>query len=184
MKKFIYSIFFSLLLVAILHADAAISSHQYQEIKVPLGFCWGDSPQKLEEIARSGGLTIKAREENPSLGQIVYTVHGVIGTALQQNLFTFRKDALVEIEYQYGNKIWSQKNYEDFFEAFRKMYDRKYGMGTVLIKDSAKIDPHGVITSITGYQWSQANTLLALYYYTAEQREKTCRLISLHYKAP
>ncbi|MFI0348198.1 MAG: hypothetical protein ACH346_05450 [Chthoniobacterales bacterium] len=181
---FFWLIFFSFLAAPSLRAEDSSSSHQHQEIKVPLGFCWGDSPQKLEDVVRSGGLTITKREENPSLEEMIYVVHGVIGTALQQNLFVFRKNSLVEIEYQYGNKNWDGKNYEDFFEAFRRMYDTKYGLGTPLIKNSSKIDSSGIITSLSGYQWNQANALLALYYYSAEQQEKTYRLISLHYKAP
>lgn len=181
-RVFFSFVFFLMLISSILHAYE--TSHQHQNIKVPLGFCWGDAPQKLEDLGRSGGLTITKREENPSLEEIVYTVHGVIGTALQQNLFIFRKNSLIEIEYQYGNKNWDEKNYEDFFEAFRRMYDTKYGIGTQLIKRPSQPDQGGLVTSITGYQWSQASAALALYYYTAEQQEKTYRLISLHYKAP
>ena len=64
-------------------------SHGRQEIKVPLGFAWNDSPQKLEVTARSGGLTIVNQEVFPSSGKLVTTVHGVVGNALEKNIFTF-----------------------------------------------------------------------------------------------
>lgn len=183
-NTFLKVLFLVMLLTSSLFAYAETSSYQHQEIKVPLGFCWGDSPQKLEDIVRSGGLTITDREENPAKEKIVYTVRGVIGNGLEQNLFTFVKGGLVEIEYQYGSKKWDTKSYEDFFEAFRRMYDRKYGMGTELVKRNLEINKSGIITSFTGYQWTQANTVLVLYYYAAEQLDKSYRVVSLHYRAP
>lgn len=185
MKSIFSCILLSVLfLLPRLSLSAAPTLHQRQEIKVPLGFCWGDSPQKLEDVARSGGLIITQREENAPANKIIYTVHGVVGAALQENHFVFVKNSLIEIEYQYGNKKWDAKNYEEFFDAFRRMYDGKYGMGTQLIKREPSVDQNNITTSIAGYQWSQANAVLALYYYTAEQQEKNYRVVSLHYRAP
>ena len=169
---FCMSAFFSI-------AQAATS---HQEIKVPLGLAWGDSIEKLDEMARPGGFSITHREEISE--KTIITVHGLLGTALQENLFTFQKNALVEIEYRYGSPAWKEAQYHDFFDSFRRMYDAKYGVGTQLIHINSK-EQNGITLSLTGYQWSDSSCILDLFYYTAEQsEERSYRLVSLHYKAP
>jgi hypothetical protein len=154
----------------------------HQEIRVPLGLSWGDSLEKLEGMARPGGFSITHREE--TAGKTIITVHGLLGTALQENLFTFQKNALVEIEYRYGDSAWSKQQYQDFFDSFRRMYDAKYGTGTQLLHMNSK-NPNETTISLTGYQWVDSSCILDLFYYTAEQSEEHIyRLISLHYKAP
>ncbi|MFZ4115385.1 MAG: hypothetical protein ACOYK6_01525 [Chthoniobacterales bacterium] len=153
-----------------------------QEIRVPLGLSWGDSLEKLEGMARPGGFSITHREE--TAGKTIITVHGLLGTALQENLFVFQKNALAEIEYRYADPAWSGQQYQDFFDSFRRMYDVKYGTGTQLLHMNSK-KPDEMMISLTGYQWSDSSCILNLFYYTAEQSEKHIyRLISLHYKEP
>ncbi|HLB34315.1 MAG TPA: hypothetical protein VJK54_08795 [Chthoniobacterales bacterium] len=169
----------------VLSASSHASASQQQEIKVPLGFAWNDSSQTLEAMACSGGLIIVNREIFPTTSKVVYCVHGVVGNALEQNLFTYRKNSLVEIEYQYGDKNWAAQNYQDFFDAFRRMYDGKYGPGTQLIKTTFKNhNRSGINSSLTGYQWSQASSVLELFYYKAEHEDQIYQLVSLHYKMP
>ena len=151
---------------------------------MPLGCSWGDPPERLEELIHSGGLTLVS-SENPSSDKKVETVHGVVGTALKQNLFVYEKNGLVEIEYQYDEKNWSEKSSQDFFDNFRRMFDAKYGPGIQLINKLDQQSNQGeIITSIIGYQWTQASCVLELFYYTAKQKDQTYRLISLHYKMP
>ncbi len=169
---FCMSVFFSITQTATSH----------QEIKVPLGLAWGDSIEKLDAMARPGGFSITHREEIS--GKTIITVHGLLGTALNENLFVFQKNALVEIEYRYGDPTWKAQHYQDFFDSFRRMYDGKYGIGTQLIHMNSK-KTNEITLSLTGYQWSDSACILDLFYYTAElSEERSYRLVSLHYKAP
>ena len=154
----------------------------HHEIKVPLGFAWGDSIERLEEMARPGGFSITHREE--VAGKTIITVRGLLGAALQENLFVFQKNSLIEIEYRYGDPSWSTQQYQDFFDSFRRMYDAKYGFGTQLIRVNSK-KQNELIISCAGYQWRDSSCILDLFNYSAEQSEERCyRLVSLHYKAP
>lgn len=180
-RKEMVTTFFFLLLFCF--SGSAAPSLATQEIRIPLGLCWGDSIQKIEEMAKPGGFSITQRDEKGDKTMI--TVHGLIGTALEENIFTFFKNQLIEIEYRYGDKNWKGQNYQDFFDSFRRMYDKKYGIGVQLINNAKKSDLNGVSTSITGYQWSSSSCVLELFYYIAEQSDQHAyRLISLHYKAP
>lgn len=159
------------------------TTYRHQNIRIPLGLAWGELPQNLESIAKSGGFTIVHREENGD--KTTLTVHGLVGTALKETLFIYKKNALVEIEYRYGNPSWKKQNYQDFFDSFRRMYDEKYGAGNVLTPSTArKKDPFGITTSLVGYEWNQASCNLDLFYFSAEGSTQSYRLISLHYKAP
>ena len=165
-----------------LSASEATLSH-HQNMRIPLGLAWGDPPQNLENMAKPGGFTITNQEERGD--KTIITVHGLVGTALQETLFTYHKSGLVEIEYRYGNATWKPQNYQDFFDSFRRMYDGKYGSGNPLLQHtSKKNDPSGITTSLTGYEWNQASCNLDLFYFTAEGSNQSYRLISLHYKAP
>ncbi len=158
--------------------QSAFSAH---EIKIPLGLSWGDPVEKLESLARPGGFSITQREE--TAGKTIITVHGLLGVALQENLFIFQKNALIEIEYRYGNKAWSAHQYQNFFDSFRRMYDLKYGAALALSPATAK-KTNDVTLSLVGYRWSDPFSALELFYYSAEQPEgKAYRLVSLHYKA-
>jgi hypothetical protein len=165
-----------------LHARETTSSH-HQNIRIPLGLAWGDPTQNLENMAKPGGFAIINKEERGDKTTI--TVHGLIGTALQETLFIYHKNELVEIEYHYGNRTWKPQNYQDFFDSFRRMYDGKYGAGNPLLQPaSKKNDPPGITTALTGYEWNQAGCNLDLFYFIAEGSNQAYRLISLHYKAP
>lgn len=163
----------------------SISLKAVQQLKVPLGCSWGDSPARLEELIRTGGLTMVNSEITSSGQKKIITVRGVLGPALKQNVFPFQQEELVEIEYQYGNATWGAKKYEDFFNNFRGVFEAKYGLGTPLTKKVGSItDPSGVTTSINGYEWAQSFCTLDLFYYTAEKKNQEYRLISVHYKMP
>ncbi|KAB2644985.1 MAG: hypothetical protein DVB29_00010 [Verrucomicrobia bacterium] len=174
----------SLLILFVLCAAAlkVQAEPSHHEIKVPLGLVWGDSIENLEEMARPGGFSITHREEVAE--KTIITVHGLLGTALRENLFVFQKNALIEIEYRYGDPSWSAQQYQDFFDSFRRMYDAKYGTSTQLISINSKRQKELTI-SLTGYQWVDSTCVLDLFYYSAEQsKERVYRLVSLHYKVP
>lgn len=162
-----------------------MSLQAIQQLKVPLGCSWGDDPVKLDELIHAGGLMIVKSETLPSTQKKMVTVRGVIGTALKQNIFVFQKEGLVEIEYQYGDSKWDAKKYQEFFDNFRRMFESKYGSGTLLNKTSGSTtNPYGIKTSISGYEWVQSFCILDLFYYTAEQKAQQYRLVSVHYKIP
>lgn len=162
-----------------------ISLQSAQHIKVPLGCSWGDTPEKLEELIHTGGLTLISTETVPSTQKKLITVQGVLGTALKQTIFIFQKEALLEIEYQYDNPHWDEKKYQEFFENFRRLFENKYGPGTALIKTTPSQKENGYIgTSLTGYEWTQSSCILDLFYYTATRGNQHYHLISAHYKMP
>jgi hypothetical protein len=174
----------SLLIVCflILLSSLVEASAKPHEIKIPLGLAWGDGSEKLEAMARPGGFSITHREEISN--KTIITVHGLLGTALQENLFFFHNTALIEIEYRYGDSLWKGEGYQEFFNAFRRMYDMKYGSGTQLIHMSST-RKKDIMIDLTGYQWRDPSCILDLYYYSATLAEEhSYRLVSLHYKAP
>jgi hypothetical protein len=159
--------------------------HAAQQIKVPLGCSWGDDLEKLNQLIRTGGLTLLHTETVPLNQKKVVTVTGVIGTALQKNLFTFQQEQLIEIEYRYGDKKWDAKKYGEFFDNFREMFERKYGPAMLLINTTIPpASPHHISSSIIGYRWAQSPSVLDLYYYSAEQKNRHYYLVSVHYKTP
>jgi len=171
------NIFFFIILSFLVEARA-----KPHEIKIPLGLAWGDGVEKLEAMARPGGFSITQRQEISN--KIILTVHGLLGTALQESLFFFQNNGLIEIEYRYGDSSWKGAGYQEFFDAFRRMYDTKYGSGTQLVHMSST-KQKDILISLTGYQWSDGCSILNLYYYSAAfGEENSYRLVSLHYKAP
>ncbi|MBX9742786.1 MAG: hypothetical protein K2W99_04525 [Chthoniobacterales bacterium] len=157
--------------------------NHHQNIRIPLSLAWGDLPQSLEIMAKPGGFTIVNQEEVGD--KTIITVHGLLGTALKETLFIYKKNSLVEIEYRYGNPGWKKENFEAFFNSFRRMYDEKYGAGSLLTQPSPKKNnPPEITTSLLGYEWGQASCNLDLFLFSAEDFHQSYRLISLHYKAP
>lgn len=177
------AIFYGALLVCMLLSSLSLAHENHrQNIRIPLGLAWGDLPQSLEMMAKPGGFTIVGQEEVGDKN--ILTVHGLLGTALQQTLFIYKKNVLVEIEYRYGNPAWKKENYETFFNSFRRMYDEKYGMGTLLAQPAPKKKLVEITTSLIGYEWSQSSCNLDLFFFSAESVDHSYYLVSLHYKMP
>ncbi len=162
-----------------------LSLQAAQQIKVPLGCAWGESPGQLDELIHAGGLTLVGTEVIPSARKKVVTVRGVIGAALKQNNFIFQKEELTEIEYQYGDSRWDDKKHQEFFDNFRRMFENKYGPGTPLTKTGTlQSSVGGIATSIVGYEWAQSCCVLDLFYYSAERGAQRYQVVSVHYKMP
>ena len=160
-------------------------SHEEGVLRIPLGFSWGDPPSKLEELTRGGAIEIVGKE-SPNTHWSKEIVHGILGNALLENNFFFEDDALVGIEYEYGNPTWEESRYEEFFQNFRRLYDRKYGEGSLMVslKDVKDEKEKGITYSLEGYQWSQSTAILQLYYFSAKEGKKSYSSVSLYYKAP
>ena len=161
-----------------------------QGIRVPYGMSWGDSPEKVREMIRA----VKAQETDfstKSPGKDVLEAQGLsVGDQLlKKSLFTFRDGSLVEIEMQYGDCTWDSEKALDFFDRTRRRINERYGTGTLLVNQikehpSGEKIPEDMNYTLIVYEWSQPSVSLQLDYYAVEEKDKSLRLVSLHYKTP
>lgn len=160
------------------------------EIKVPYSMSWGDSVEKLRGMIAA----VKAHETScteKSPGKVVIEAEGLgIGNPLlKRSIFTFRDGSLVEVELQYTDPAWDGDKAVDFFDRTRRRIDERYGAGTLLVnkvKESPVGDkiPKDATYTLIIYNWTQPIVSLELNFYTMEEKENACRLVSLRYRAP
>ena len=161
-----------------------------REIKVPYALTWGDSAEKVREMLHA----VKAKETGLSekaLGRFVLEAEGLgVGDPLlKKSLFTFREGSLVEVELDYNDPSWDGDKALDFFDRTRRRIDERYGPGTLLvnqIKEHPSGDkvPKDMLYTLMIYRWNQPAVALELNFYSVEEKEKSYRLVSLHYKLP
>jgi len=160
------------------------------EIKVPYSMSWGDSIEKLRGMIAA----VKAHENScteKSPGKVVIEAEGLgIGNPLlRRSLFTFRDGALVEVELQYTDAAWDGDKAVDFFDRTRRRIDERYGAGTLLVNkvretpNGEKIPKDATYTLII-YNWIQPIVSLELNFYSMEEKENACQIVSLRYRAP
>lgn len=160
------------------------------EIKVPYSMSWGDSIEKLRGmIAAVKAHEVSNTEKSP--GKVVIEVEGLgIGNPmLKRSLFTFRDAALVEVELQYTDPAWDGDKAVDFFDRTRRRIDERYGAGTLLVnkvKETPAGDkiPKDATYTLIIYNWIQPIVSLELNFYTMEEKENACRIVSLRYRTP
>jgi hypothetical protein len=169
---------------------AVAQQQTLKEIKIPYSLTWGDSIDKVREMINA----VKAHETScteKSIGKVVLEADGLsIGdTMLKKSLFNFKDGSLIEIELQYDDPSWDAEKTVDFFDRTRRRIDERYGPGTLLVNKVKEHPPGDNIPKETTYtliiyQWSQPTVNLELNYYSVEERDKSLRLVSLHYKTP
>jgi hypothetical protein len=148
------------------------------EIKVPFNFQWGEAAQRLEDSLKRVQAYVVDRKKVRNRQCLV--VEGIPQRLLQRALFYFDSDSLNEIELHYGDSSWDSARYGDFFDQTRRNIEKKYGVGRVVARQKTR--DGDVLETLIGYQWTQDNTTLVLYYYTAESGADSYRLLSLHYR--
>jgi len=173
---------FILLLLAWLAGSVSLSAAvpdpaQEQEIKVPFGFSWGESPDRLEKMLVQSKARIDAkREEN---GRQVIEATGIPQQMLRRALFYFQGGALEEIELHYGENSWDTTRYTQFFDQTRRHLDQRYGPGKLVAR--TRTTQGEISHSLVGYQWARSSGTLQIFLFTAEQGSQVSRILSLHY---
>ena len=132
---------------------------------------------------------VSSTEKSP--GKVVIEVEGLgIGNPLlKRSLFTFRDGALVEVELQYTDPTWDGDKAVDFFDRTRRRIDERYGAGILLVnkvKETPVGDkiPKDTTYTLIIYNWVQPIVSLELNFYTMEEKENACRIVSLRYRTP
>lgn len=149
-----------------------------EDIKVPFGFQWGESGQRLEQMLVQAKAKIVERKKVDARQTIV--AEGISQPLLRQAVFYFDNDALNEIELRYGDGNWDTTQYGNFFDQTRRHIEEKYGPGRLIARTTTRQGE--MVCSILGYQWSQTAATLQLFLFTAEQSGDAVRVLSLHYR--
>lgn len=149
-----------------------------EEIKVPFGFQWGESAQRLEQMLVQAKARIVERKTVDNRQAII--AEGITQRLLRSAVFYFDNDSLNEIELRYGDPNWSGDQYTDFFDQTRRHIETKYGPGRLIARTTTQ--QGDMVSSMLGYQWTQTTASLQLFLFTAEQSGDAIRVLSLHYR--
>lgn len=161
--------------VFLVAADIAAAA---EEIRVPFGFTWGESQQRLEKMLEQAQAKVVDRREVD--GQQVLTVTGIAQRLLLRAVFYFENDALSEIELHYGDPSWDAARYAAYFNQTRRHLDKRYGGGKLITRSREKRGE--TLHTMQGYQWSQPSATLQMFLFTAERGAQSHRVLSLHYR--
>lgn len=158
---------------------SAFSALAVDDIPPPFGFHWNDTTTKVEKVllGAKGKIVTKEGKEKRD----VWTVEGLVQPGLKRTLFTFKEGFLVEVELQYEYPDWSIERYNDRMGEIRRYFDAKFGTGK-LVSRSRDTDTD-VIQTLVGYQWIVGETMLELFYFSAQRDPNLFRSITVTYKA-
>jgi hypothetical protein len=159
-------------------AQFAPDSEVAQQINPPFGLEWGESADRMEKLLKGAKAEIVDRHD--VAGREAWTVEGLIQQGLRRTVFYFRDSQLVEVELQYQSPDWDVAKYDDFMAQVRRRIEQKFGAGQLIARTR---EPLGdVIQTLVGYKWSENNTAIQLFYFSAENSTQSYRTVSVHYK--
>jgi len=165
-------------LTALILTTAALTAEATEALKIPYGFAWGDSSNRVQLSLKNSNATVV--ETKNVRGRKCLVVEGIPQKMLQRALFYFNNDALNEIELQYADPALDGIKFSAFADETRRNIEKKYGIGRIVARSRTR---EGDVTqNLLGYQWIQPTTTLTLYSYTAEEAANNLRLMSLHYR--
>ena len=152
-------------------------------VPLPFNLYWGDSQQRLASLFAGVGAQVTSKKSNGPVE--IWTVQGLIAPNLQTSLFAFQQGILIGLEFDYGQPTWDIAKYNDVMGQFRKLLEaacQKEGEIISRQTDQPAADP-AVKQSLMGYQWQRGDTLVQLFYFSAEDPAKSLsyRSISVHY---
>ena len=150
-----------------------------EDIPPPFGFKWNDSMTKLEQVLLGAKAKIVNREKKEK--RDIWTVEGLVQPGLKRTLFTFRDGFLVEVELQYEYPDWTIERYNDRMGEIRRYFDAKFGTGKLISR--TRDTESDVIQTLVGYQWIVGETMLELFYFSAQRDQMVFRSITVTYKA-
>lgn len=164
-------------------SPARLLSPRGETVQLPYNMEWSDTPQRLASLFAGVGAKVTDKK---STGQTeVWTVQGLIAPDLQASLFTFQAGSLAAMEFDYGQADWDLPKYNEKMGLLRRvMESRCGGPGELVSRDTAQEPDSTVKQTFTGYQWNRGDTLVELFYFSAEDTAKslTFRTISVHYR--
>jgi hypothetical protein len=152
-------------------------------VPLPFNLVWGDSERRLTSLFAGVGAQVTNKKATGPVE--TWTVQGLIAPNLQSSLFTFAQGSLVSLEFDYGQSSWDLPKYNDTMGQFRKLLDGICEQPGEIVSrqtDAPAEDP-SLKQSLMGYQWRRGDTLVQLFYFSAEDPAKslTYRTISVHY---
>ena len=148
------------------------------DIPPPFGFHWQDSMSRVEDVLKRAKAKIVSREKKEN--RQIWTVEELVQPGLKRTLFNFREGLLAEVELQYEYPDWTIEHYNDRMGEIRRYFDAKFGTGK-LVSRSRDTDTE-VIQTLVGYQWMVGNTMLELFYFSAQHGQLIFRTITVDYK--
>ena len=151
-----------------------------EDIKPPFGLIWGESSVRLEKLLKNAKATIveKRKSEN---GRDAWDVEGLSQAGLKRTIFYFKAGLLCEVELQYQREGWDEAKYDEYMGSIRRSIEKRFGPGQLVAR---KTEPEGdVMQTVTGYKWNKNNTVIELFYYSAQQDKNVFRTLSVHYRA-
>jgi hypothetical protein len=178
-----------LLLIALLITTAATpalaqfspDTEVAQQINPPFGLEWGESANRMEKLLKGAKADIVDRHDVG--GRQAWTVEGLIQQGLRRTVFYFRDSQLVEVELQYQSPDWDVAKYDDFMAQVRRRIEQKFGAGQLIARTREPAAGDGeVMQTLVGYKWSENNTAIQLFYFSAETSTQSYRTVSVHYK--
>lgn len=150
-----------------------------EDIFPPFGFRWNDASARVERILIGAKARIAAREQKEK--RETWTVEGLVQPGLKRTLFSFREGFLVQVELQYEYPERNIEWYNDRMGEIRRYFDAKFGTGKLVSR--TRDNDSDVIQTLVGYQWIVGNTMLELFYFSAQRDPNVFRTITVTYKA-
>lgn len=151
-------------------------------VSLPYNLVWGDTQNRLAALFAGVGAKITNKKTEGSVE--TWTVEGLIAPNLVSSLFTFQDAQLAALEFDYGQPDWDLPKYNEIMGQFRRLLEAKCEKpGEMVTRDSDQPTPEGLKQSFMGYKWSRGDTLVQLFYFSAEDPAKSLayRSISVHY---
>jgi hypothetical protein len=166
------------LIVAVLFAGGT-AGRAAEAILPPFGLRWNDPAPKLERILEMSKAKIVTRENKAN--REMWTVEGLIHPGLKRTLLEFKEGFLVRVELHYEYERWSVETYNQRMGEIRRYFDAKFGTGKLVSR--TRDNDTDVIQTLVGYQWRSGDTMLELFYFSAERHPNSYRTITVTYKA-
>ena len=151
-------------------------------VSLPYNLIWGDTQNRLASLF--AGVGAKITDKKTEAKNEVWTVQGLIAPNLQSSMFTFQDGRLAALEFDYGQAEWDLAKYNEVMGQFRRLLEAKCEKpGEMISRDADQPTADGLKQSLMGYQWSRGDTLVQLFYFSAEDPVKSLayRSISVHY---
>ena len=153
-------------------------------VQLPYYLLWGDTASKLSSLIAGAGAKIINKKTDGA--KEIWTVDGLIAPNLQSSLFTFQAGQLLALEFDYGQPNWTTEQYNEQMGGFRRLLESKCEAPGELISRGPMETPapdNPVKETLTGYQWKHGDTIVQLFYFSAEDTAKNqnFRSISVHY---
>ncbi len=158
---------------------SALFAAAAEDIPPPFGFRWNDAAPKVEQILVAAKAKIVTREKKEK--REVWTVEGLVQPGLKRTLFEFKEGFLVQVELQYEYDTWSIESYNNRMGEIRRYFDSKFGTGKLVSR--TRDTDSDVVQTLVGYQWIVGNTMLELFYFSAQREALVYRTITVTYKA-